>query len=101
MKSAFGFMSLLALGLLTAGLLAVGGTGPVSRLPISAPFKDGFIVDYFSLALGVAVGLSLSGLSRIAWGDLPRRVLSWFFENRWSLRRAAWGAVFLGILIFY
>lgn len=97
MKPVLSFVSLLAIGLITASALALvisGQThGPAGE---AAPF-----VDYRSLSIGLIVGLMLSSLARLSWSEMPRRILNWVWANERNIYRAALAAVMIGIIIFY
>jgi hypothetical protein len=101
MKSVLGFFSLLALGVLGAGVLAVVGSGPLSQLHANAPYGDGAGIDMGSLLMGLAAGLLLATLARVSWAELPTRVVSWLLANERNFARLAWGLIFIVILFFY
>jgi hypothetical protein len=106
MKSVLGFFSLLAVGFLAAGVLAVVSTSPgalsVSRLPIGLGSGEGSgELDLTSLLLGLAAGLLLATLARISWAELPRRSIDWLLANERNFARLAWAALFIGVLYFY
>jgi len=101
MKSVLGVFSLLALGLLGAGVLAVVGSAPLTRFSSGAGSEGGFVSDYRSLLLGVAIGVVLSTLARISWAEMPRRVATWLLANERNFVRLAWAAALVAVLLFY
>jgi len=101
MKSVLGFFSLLAFGVLAAGVLAVVASGSLPRLPFGEGTGEGLNIDLGSLLVGLAAGLLLSALARISWAELPRRTVSWLLANERNFARLAWGFLFVVILLFY
>lgn len=104
MRSAFGFLSLLAFGFLAAGVLTVVGTGSG---PLSGVSPEGLMegatreVHLGSLLLGLVLGLVLSALARVSWAELPRRFIGWLLMNERNFYRLAWAGLFIGVLLFY
>ncbi len=102
MRSAIGFLSLLAFGFLAAGVLTVAGTAPVSGLSINQLLgSEHSGVHLGSLLLGLVLGLVLSALARVSWAELPRRFVGWLLHHERSFYRLALACVFIGILVFY
>lgn len=102
MRSAIGFLSLLAFGFLAAGVLTVVGSGPVPDFSFDAALgSDHAGVHLGSLLLGLVLGLVLSALARVSWAELPRRFVGWLLQYERSFYRLALAGVFLGILLFY
>jgi hypothetical protein len=101
MRSVLGLFSVLALGLLAAGVLAVVGNGPLTRLGSGGAGDDGFVIDHASLLLGLALGVVISTLARISWAELPRRAVAWLMANERNFARLAWAGVLVAILLFY
>jgi hypothetical protein len=97
----FGFVSLLALGLMVAVTLNYVATG-VSQKPFGTTIGGQHIsLDVGSLMLGLALGLMMATLARIRWTDVPRSIISWFIVNERWLHRVAMAFILLGVLIFY
>jgi hypothetical protein len=100
MRTLLGFAGTLALGLMIAVALAflvmaaAGNGGPIAR-----PRGDG--LDYFSLTIGLVVGIGLGTLGRISWGELPRQIVNWMFANERNFYRLAMAAGFITVLLFY
>jgi hypothetical protein len=94
-----GFVSVLAFGVLSAGVLAVivSGGGKIG----TAGELTAEHLDPVSLLLGLFLGWLLSVLARVPWTALPRRVLDWLLANERNFYRLAWGGVFIAILFFY
>lgn len=102
MRSAIGFLSLLAFGFLAAGVLTVVGTAPLPNLSIDQILSaDQSGVHLGSLLLGLVLGLVLSALARVSWAELPRRFVGWLLAYERSFYRLALAAIFVGILVFY
>lgn len=97
MRSALGFLSLLAFGL-AAGVLTVVGSGSLVAL---AGAGEGARVDLVSLLIGLVLGLVLSALARVSWSELPSRFVGWLFDHERVFYRLGLVAAFLGILAFY
>lgn len=111
MRSALGFFSVLAAGLLIAALVAVIGGGPAaqfpgavlnggSALPVSA-MQGSRALDIPSLLIGLVLGVGLSFAGRLSWAELPRRLVHWIASNERNFYRAGMAAVMIGILVFY
>lgn len=95
-----GFLSMLAVGL----MLAVAVTMSVVDLaadPSPGLAGRGARLDYVSLLLGLGIGLSISNLGRVKWGQLPRLAANWLLINERSIYRIAMAAILLGVLLFY
>lgn len=97
-----GFVSLLALGLMVAVLIALAlagmgdnGSGFGSGRPA------GFRLDYPSLVLGLALGLVMATLARLSWAEMPRRLALWLMANERNFYRVGMAAVCIGVLLFY
>jgi hypothetical protein len=102
MRTLLGFFSLLALGFVMAAWIAVAGTGSIAQYPNAAMHPgDGFSLDYPSVLLGLAIGISLSVFGRFSWADLPRRAIAWILNNERNFFRAGIAAVLVGVLVFY
>jgi hypothetical protein len=106
MRSAIGFLSLLACGFLAAGvLMAAGsgtGSGPVLWAAAGEAFGgDGTGIHLGSLLLGLVLGCVLSALARVSWSQLPSRFGAWLLSNERNFYRVAWAGIFVGILVFY
>ncbi len=102
MRSAIGFLSLLAFGFLAAGVLTVVGSGPTHDFSLETAMdfeRTGLHLS--SLLLGLVLGIVLSALARISWSELPRRFVGWLLEYERSFYRLALAAIFIGILVFY
>ena len=97
MKPVLSFVSLMAIGLITASALALIGT-TLTRFPAdeTAP-----LLDYRSLSIGLIIGLMLSWLARLSWAEIPRRILNWLWTNERNFYRAGMAVALVGILIFY
>lgn len=99
MNTVLGFASKMAVGL----MLAVGLAFVVLAFASSSgavPPKSG-VVDYFSLTIGLALGIGLGALGRISWAQLPRLALNWLFAHERNFYRMAMAAAFLAVLVYW
>lgn len=104
MRSAIGFLSLLAFGFLAAGVMTVVGSGSMADLSIEAALgadRPGGGVHLGSLLLGLVLGLMLSALARVSWAELPRRFIGWMLAHERSFYRLALAGVLLAVVVFY
>ncbi len=99
MRAVLGFFSSLALGLMIAAILVVGATN-VMNTPAHVPMS-GTLLDYVSVVIGLGLGLVIAVLSRIAWGELPRRAAQFVMHHAYRLRLIAWAALFTAVLIYF
>ncbi len=102
MRSAIGFLSLLAFGCLAAGVLTVIGSGSSSDFsfsPAMGATHGG--VHLGSLLIGLVLGVVLSALARISWAELPRRAVGWMLAYERAFYRLALVGVLIGMLVFY
>ncbi len=95
MQALVGFLSMLAMGLIAAVAL-----GLVTRPPGCGSAAAAGL-DYVSLTLGLALGLSISQMGQIQWGALPRRIAGWLLLNERNFYRWAWAAILLAVLLYY
>lgn len=95
MRGLIGFLSMLAMGLIVAVAL-----GLVTRPPGCAATTAAGL-DYVSLSLGLALGLSISQMGQVNWGELPRRMAGWLLLNERNFYRWAWAAILLAVLLYY
>lgn len=98
MRSALGFFSLLAFGVLASGVLTVVGSGSLQDFSGAG---DALRIDFASLLIGLVLGIVLSALARVSWSELPSRCVRWLLDHERSFYRLAMVGVFLGILFFY
>lgn len=102
MRAMFGFLSLLALGLMAAVAISLAGKGMSPGLAgLDARHPGGFHLDYPSLLLGLALGIVMATLARLSWAEMPRRLALWLMANERNFYRTAMAAMFLGVLMFY
>lgn len=102
MRSAIGFLSLLAFGFLAAGVLTVVGSGPAAQSALEAIAGVGETgVHLGSLLIGMVLGVVLSALARVSWADLPRRLVAWLLAHERGFYRLALVGAFVGFLLFY
>lgn len=95
MRPVIGFLSLLA-----AGLIIAVAFGLVTR-PAGCATATTAGLDYMSLTLGLALGLSLAQFERVHWGELPRRIAGWMLLNERNFYRWIWAAILLAVLLYY
>lgn len=96
-----GFLSLVALALITASAFGVVGLGPLADAASRQASAGDFALDYRSLLLGTLLGVGLAHAGRFDWASMPRRAIQWLFANERNLVRCGWAAMFLGVLLFY
>lgn len=102
MRSAIGFLSLLAFGFLAAGVLTVIGSGSPADFSFDAALgADHAGVHLGSLLIGLVLGIVLSAIARVSWTELPRRFVGWLLQHERSFYRVALASVLIGVLIFY
>ena len=102
MRSAIGFLSLLAFGILAAGVLTVVGSSPTTDFSLDAALGAGPAgVHLGSLLIGLVLGVVLSAIARISWAELPRRFVGWLLAYERAFYRLALAGVFLGVILFY
>jgi hypothetical protein len=102
MRSAIGFLSFLAFGVLAAGVLAVVGSGPASHDMREAVMGLGETgVHLGSLLIGMVLGVVLSALARVSWTELPRRFVGWLLAHERGFYRLALLGAVLAFLVFY
>lgn len=99
MKGLAGRASVLAIGLVIGAILIVGTGATPQHAAASAQGKAA--IDFQSFLIGLLVGLLCAGLTRVAWLELPRRVVTWIVENERNMYRLGLAAVFVAILVFY
>lgn len=117
MRRVVSFFSVLAFGLLIAGVLAVALTGSDLGQPgaLGLPGRGageiagtatggstgGFGLDHISLLIGMAAGWALATMGRIPWLELPQRTIAWLFKNERNIFRFGMAGLFLAVLVFY
>ena len=106
MRSAIGFLSLLAFGFLAAGVLTVvrtgAGSGPVADFSLDAAMSSEHTgVHLGSLLIGMVLGIVLSALALVSWSELPRRLVGWLLHHERGFYRLALAGVLIGVLLFY
>lgn len=100
MRTMLSFFSMLALGVMTLAVIAL--LFPVVQARVGAQtWMGGGALESRSAFLGLAVGLLLGFLNRYNWGDLPRRIVTWFLVRERQLFYYIVIAVCIGVLLFY
>ncbi len=102
MRIVIGFASLVAVGLIAAVMLG-GAASSNEALAWLRSSADGNALGlhYPSLLLGLALGILLTSLTGIAWGELPRRAIHWLLVNERNFYRIGFAVMCLGVLLFY
>lgn len=95
MRALVGFLSMLSIGLIVAVAL-----GLITRPPGCASATAAGL-DYVSLTMGLALGLSISQIGQVNWGELPRRIAGWMLINERNFYRWAWVIILLAVLLYY
>ena len=102
MRSAIGFLSLLAFGVLAAGVLTVIGTAPVPDFSFENVIgAEHGGVHLGSLLIGLVLGIVMSALARVSWAELPRRFVGWLLHHERSFYRLTLAGLFIAVLLFY
>jgi hypothetical protein len=102
MRSAIGFLSLLAFGVLGAGVLIAVGSGSSADFSFDGAMGfDQTGVHLGSLLIGLVLGVVLSALARVSWAELPRRFVGWLLAYERTFYRLALAGLFIGVLLFY
>jgi hypothetical protein len=102
MRSAIGFLSLLAFGVLAAGVLTVVGSGSSSDFSFDTAMGTGPAgVHLGSLLIGLLLGVVLSALARVSWAELPHRFVGWLLAYERTFYRLALAGIFIAVLVFY
>lgn len=98
MRPVLDLASMLAVGFFAAAVLAVAAS---DILPIARTGAGMAKIDYGSLGLGIMLGVVISGVARIAWSEIPARVVGYIASKRRTWRLIGWGVVFAAILLLY
>lgn len=96
-----GFASLIAVGLIAAVMLGGAAVGSQALAWLKSADGNPLGLHYPSLLLGLALGIVLTGLAGISWGELPRRMIHWVLVNERNFYRIGFAALCLGVLLFY
>lgn len=100
MRSAFQFVSMFAVGVLTLGLITVL-TPWVQGHAMLSGLHPAASLHFESAIVGLALGLSFGILARYHWADIPRRVVTWFLVRERQFFYYALIAACIGVLVFY
>ncbi|MGQ0672507.1 MAG: hypothetical protein ACT4N2_06445 [Hyphomicrobium sp.] len=103
MRRILGFLSVVALAVLSVGALSVAGLAPVSAPEdMTASAVPGRIaLDQQSLLVGTVLGVLLATLGRLSWADYPRRAIHWMLANERRIMRGGFAVIFLAVLLYY
>ncbi len=99
MRAVFGFLSMLALGLMLAAVIVVAASDATNG-PIRLPISDVYL-DYASVVIGLALGVVLVVLGQIRWSELSGRAAQWVAAHWRKLRLFAWAALFVAVLVYF
>lgn len=94
------FVSMLALGALTLGTIAVllpwlQGRASGTMLPVASDFQ------LESGLLGLTIGVLIGYMSWYNWADIPRRMVNWVLVRERQFFYYVLIAGCIGVLIFY
>ncbi|RUP00669.1 hypothetical protein [Hyphomicrobium sp.] len=100
LRSILSFFSVLAFGVMTAaaGLAVmpwISGHVPENVRALAQGLQ------FESVAVGMALGLTLGAIGRCNWSDIPRSIVTWFLVREQKFFYYALIAVCGGVLIFY
>ncbi len=98
MRPVLDLASMLAVGFFAAAVLAVAAS---DVLPIARTGSGMARIDYGSLGLGIMLGVVISSIARIAWTEIPGRIIGYIASKRRTWRLLGWGAVFAAVLLLY
>ncbi len=111
MKKTLNLLSLMAFGLLIAGIVVVMTAGSPARLPLgpslapppaATPIPAGSTaLDPLSMLVGIVAGYVLSFAGRVPWLELPYRAVAWLVRNERNILRIGMAIFLLGVVIFY
>ena len=99
MRAVLGFAGKLSLGLMIAvvlGLMVMAMGGAQGQAGAHAGG-----LDYYSLTVGLVVGITLGALGRIQWALLPRQIANWLFANERYFYLYAMAAAFIAVLLYW
>ena len=99
MRIVFSFLSMLALGVMTAAGLSALIPWMTGRGGATLASQYGFHLE--SMLLGLALGLSIGLMARYNWADIPRRFVTFFLirERQFFYYTLISGCV--AVLLFY
>ena len=100
MRAALTFFSMLAFGVLTAASIIALGPWLSGQTGSNALAGTGGL-QFESLLLGMLLGLVLGTMGRYNWGDIPRRIVTWFLVRERQFFYYTLIAACLGVLLFY
>ena len=99
-RSVLSFFSVLAFGVMTAAAVFALTPWLAGHVPDSVrSLTDG--LQFESLTIGLALGLTLGAIGRCNWSDIPRRIITWFLVREQRFFYYALIAVCAGVLVFY
>jgi len=98
MKLVIQFLATLALGAFLVAIYAV--TGP-SWLPEWAARFQPEKLEYASVGFGLAMGVVVSGVTRLPWLEIPRQAIGFVVSQGNTLKMMALGALLAAILMLY
>lgn len=101
MHIVLGFTSLLAVGLIAAVMLGGATSSSEALAWLRSAEGNPLGLHYPSLLLGLALGILLTALAGVSWGELPRRVIHWLLVNERNFYRVGFAVMCLGVLLFY
>lgn len=100
LRSVLSFFSVLAFGILASAAVFAAMPWLSDEVPenIRALTQN---LQFGSLAIGLALGLTLGAIGRMDWADLPRRVVTWFLVREQKFFYYVLIAICAGVLVFY
>lgn len=100
LRSVLSFFSVLAFGILASAAVFAAMPWLSDEVPESVRALTQNL-QFGSLAIGLAMGLTLGVIGRMDWADLPRRVVTWFLVREQKFFYYALIAACAGVLVFY
>lgn len=98
-RSLLSFLSILAFGVMTAGLIIVIAPWLSGRTPGSEAGAASLHLE--SLLFGLLLGLVVATVARVEWAEVPRRAVTWVLVRERQFFYYALIAGGVAVLLFY
>lgn len=104
MSRAFGFLALMATGVLAVLMLAGALTGTAVEVSSIAAGAERAALSPLAIGygvMGVMMGFAMARLMLFSWIELPRLALRWLKGQRRTFAMMGLACLFGGVLLFY